>query len=132
MPVIDYEEVPAPAGFVVPEGMRVFKWPATGQSFSQNDTGKPVDCGHYADKVVQVTASNFNGSTVTIQGSLHLDPAAAVYATVREPAAGAAVTYTAAGLNQILENVSLIRPSVTAATPTGLVVLLLLSTPARR
>lgn len=135
MAVIDYEQVQAPAGSVIPEGTKIFKWPATGQTFEADDTGKPLDCGHYADKVVQVFVAGggatFNGSTTTIQGTVDPNPATAVYASLHEPG-GNALAYTAAGLNQVLENPAMIRPAVTAATPTGLVILVHLSTGARR
>ena len=135
MAVIDYEEVQPPAGFVVPSGTKIFKWPKTGQAFTEDDTGKPLPCGHYADKVVQVyvagDGATFNGATTTIQGALHPDPAAAVYASLHEPG-GNALAYTAAGLNQVLENAESIRPAVTVADPTGLVILVHLYTSARR
>lgn len=135
MAEIGYEELAPPTGSDIPAGTRIFKWPAAGQAFQVNDTGVPLDCGHYADKVVQVyvagAGATFNGCTVTVEGALHADPAAAVYATLHEPG-GNALSYTAAGLNQVLENAGKVRPRVTAATPTGLVILVHLGSPARR
>ena len=85
--------------------LALFKWLA----MAAGDTGQPISCGAYPDKTVHVLGTF--GGTVTIQGTL--DPAAGTYATLNDPQ-GNALTYTAEKIENVLEHVYLIRPSVGA------------------
>jgi len=89
-------------------GVWLIKW--TGLH-STNDTGAPFACSNYADKSIQVVGT-FGGATVTIQGSNVVD--SPVYATLND-GVGTALTFTSAGIKQILENTYWIRPYITGA-----------------
>lgn len=91
------------------------------------DTGRPVNISAFNDKSVQLGAgaSNANGgiwggSTTIIQGTndkrgdpQDADHANAAWVTLHDPL-GNNLSFTAAGLKQILENVRWIRPSQSA------------------
>jgi len=79
-------------------------------ALANTDTGQPVEYGFYSDRSVQVTGTFGSGGSVTIQGS---NDGGTTWATLLDPA-GAALTFTAAGLRQIVTLPALIRPIVTA------------------
>ena len=84
-----------------------------------NDDGSPVE-SPLADRSVQVTAT-FSGSTVTIQGSND----GTNCETITDPL-GSALTFTGAGLKQILQYTKFIRPIATGGTGTNFVVTLVM------
>jgi len=86
-----------------------------------NDTGSPVPNASYSDRSVQVTGT-FGGSTVTIQGS---NDGGTTWATLND-SAGVALTFTSAGLREILQVTGLIRPIVTGGSGTPNIILLII------
>lgn len=78
------------------------KWTLTGT----ND-GEPLLASQWADRSVQVgvTGDNFNAGTVIIEGSND----GTTWTNISNPA-GSALSFTAAGLKQILENTAYVRP----------------------
>lgn len=81
----------------------LFTWAALATS----DTGTPVNSSAFADRSVQVNGT-FGGSTVTIEGSND-----GVNYTTLTDTAGAALSFTVAGIRQILQITRYIRPLVT-------------------
>lgn len=65
----------------------------------------------YADRSVQVTGTFGVGGTLVIQGSNESTPTTA--ATLNDPSV-TALSFTAAGIKQVLEQARSIRPNVTA------------------
>lgn len=87
----------------------IFQWSAVPNA----DTGTPLPFSKYADRSVQVSGTFGAGGTVVLQGSNN----GTTYATLTDPQ-GNALSFTAAGLEQITEIVRFIRPSVTAGDGT--------------
>jgi hypothetical protein len=77
------------------------------------ETGDPLPFTKYADRSVQVSGTFGAGGTVVVQGSNN----GTNYHTLTDPQ-GNALSFTAAGLEQITEVVKFIRPSVTAGDGT--------------
>lgn len=86
----------------------VVKWEGLG--IGGSNVGAPIDLPNYPDKSIQVVGV-FGGATVTIEGSNI--PGVPVYSTLND-AEGVALTFTSAGLKQVLENTYWIRPVVTS------------------
>ena len=84
----------------------------TWTSVATGDTGKPVESTGFSDRSVQVTGT-FGGATCTIEGSND----GSTWATLSDPA-GAALTFAATGLKQILQITRYMRPSVAAGAGT--------------
>jgi hypothetical protein len=87
---------------------------------STNTTGTPVELAKYTDKSVHIYGT-FDTTTVLIEGSndpranpKHVDHASAVWATLPDPQ-GNAISKTAAGLEQVLDNTKWIRPNLSVA-----------------
>lgn len=74
------------------------------------DTASPVDISHWPDRTVGVMGT-FGGTTITIQGSMNDSD----YATLKDNA-GAALSFTTAGIRFIVENPFYIKPVVTGGT----------------
>lgn len=74
------------------------------------NTGEAVAMGEYADRSVQVTGTFGTGGSVSLQGS---NDDGATWVTLTDPA-GSAVTFTGAGLKQVLQSTQKLRCSVTA------------------
>lgn len=87
---------------------------------ASGDIGDPVDYVGHADRTVQVIG-DFNGATVTLQGSLDGDN----WATLND-AQGQPMTFTQAGIEAVTEIVLFIRPVVTGGSASDISVYLLL------
>lgn len=86
-------------------GLLLVKW----LDLAANDTGQPFVCAAYADKTVQLLGTF--GGNMLIEGSMDIDPATAVYATLNDPQGNALSAISAAKIENVLEHVYLIRPS---------------------
>lgn len=102
----------------VQDRTKVLAW----EGLTTNDTGRPLNIGLWADKSVHFLGNFGSGATVVLQGSndpranpAHADHASAEWVTLTDPQ-GNALSKTAAGLEQVMENVWWIRPSVTGGT----------------
>lgn len=94
--------------------VRVIKW----ADMANGESGEPLLIPWRADKTVQVFGEFGEGGSVTIQGSNDLMTSdSKTFATLHK-ADLSALTYTAAGIDVILENCNLIRPTVTAGDET--------------
>ena len=90
-------------------GHMTYKW----EGITENDEGAAVEHPNMADKSVQVGLTGgaaFGGGNIPIEGSLN----GTDWVTLTDPQ-GNALTFTAAGLEQITEAVRYIRPG----SPTG-------------
>lgn len=86
-------------------GITLKRWVLT----TADGTGDALPIPIHPDKAVQVSGT-FGGATCLIEGSLN----GTTWETLRDPA-GAALSFTAAGLKQILETVAFIRPRLSVA-----------------
>lgn len=86
-------------------GVNVTTWAA----IPNGNSGLPQNCASYNDKCVQVTGT-FASATFSIEGSND----GVTYFALHDPA-GAALTFTSAGLKEILENPVYIRPGLSSA-----------------
>lgn len=82
------------------------------------DSGSSVDTADMADRSVQVTGT-FGGASVSLEGSND----GATWFVLNDPL-GAAITFTSAGLRQVLEITRYVRPVVTGGAGSGLTVTL--------
>ena len=82
------------------------------------DVGQPLQRVDLSDRSVQVTGA-FAGATIVLEGSND----GANYFTLSSPA-GAALSFTAAGLMQVNEPVAFVRPHVTSGSGASLTVTL--------
>ena len=89
-------------------GLKLVKWLA----LAANDTGQPFVCAAYPDKTVQLVGTF--GGNVLIEGTMNLDLANAVYATLNDPQGNALSAISAAKIENVLEHVYAIRPSAGA------------------
>ena len=89
------------------EGITLIKW--TGMQ--DTDTGVPFAFPHQKDRTTQVFGTFGTGGTVLIEGSL--EPTPSTYATLNDPQ-GNALSFAAARIEAVLENVTNIRPRVSA------------------
>uniref|UniRef100_A0A6M3IMA3 Uncharacterized protein n=1 Tax=viral metagenome TaxID=1070528 RepID=A0A6M3IMA3_9ZZZZ len=95
------------------KGVIIFKWtPLT----STNTTGNPIEVPEYTDKTVQVYGT-FDSGTVTIQGSNDVE-GSPTYFTLNDPSS-AALTFTSARGEAILENPRIIQPVLSGAGGTA-------------
>ena len=88
-------------------------WQWTGLTKTTDDDGEPLSLPHYADRSVQVKGTFGTGGTVIIEGSNDRKSDSPTYSQLHDPQ-GNALSFTAAGIEQILEGCYLIRPRVTA------------------
>ena len=79
---------------------------ATWTALATSDTGKPVVGVGLSDRSFQASGT-FGGATVVLQGSNN----GTDWVTLTDPA-GAAVSFTSAGLKQVLQVTKYMRPSV--------------------
>jgi hypothetical protein len=89
----------------------MFKWLAMALA----DTGQPVYLPVDADKSIQVVGTLGAAGACTIEGS-NMD-GTPTYAALNNPQ-GTALTFTALGIKEILENTYLVRPNITAGDGT--------------
>jgi len=94
-------------------GMILVKW--EGLTKATDDTGEPFICPHFADKSVQLIGTLGAAGACTIEGSNMKD--SPTYATLSDPQ-GNALVLTTLKIEQVLENVYLVRPSITAGDAT--------------
>ena len=92
-------------------------WQWTGLTKTTDDTGDPLNLAPFADRSVQVKGTFGTGGTVIIEGSNDREGDTPIYAPLVDPQ-GNAVSFEAAGIEQILETSYLIRPRVTAGDGT--------------
>lgn len=93
------------------------KWTFDGTT----QTGDAVEAMSYADRSIQVSGSGFGGSTLTVEGSNNsTNGVDGDWVTLTDPA-GAALTFTAVGLKQILQVTRYIRTKVTGGAATNIV-----------
>jgi hypothetical protein len=85
---------------------------------ANSDTSVPVELTDYADRSVQVTGT-FGGATITLEGSND----GTNYVTLRDPQ-GVALSFTAAGLKQVMETTLYVRASITGGAGSTLTVTL--------
>jgi hypothetical protein len=78
-----------------------------------DDTGDAQVTAHYADKTVTVTGTFGASGSVTLQGSND----GSIWHTLVDPQ-GNDLTFTAAGIEQVLENPLYLRPIVTVGDGT--------------
>lgn len=77
------------------------------------NTGAPILMSTFSDRSVQVSGTFGAGGTVLLEGSND----GTTYATLTDPA-GAAISFTAAGLKQVLHITKYMRPRVSAGDGT--------------
>jgi hypothetical protein len=94
-------------------GMILVKW--EGLTKATDDTGEPFICPHFADKSVQLIGTLGAAGACTIEGSNMKD--SPTYATLSDPQ-GNTLVLTSLKIEQVLENVYLVRPSITAGDGT--------------
>jgi len=94
-------------------GVILVKW--EGLTKATDDTGEPFICPHFADKSVQLIGTLGAAGACTIEGSNMKD--SPTYATLSDPQ-GNALVLTTLKIEQVLENVYLVRPSITAGDAT--------------
>lgn len=89
------------------------------------DTGVEVGFADFADRSVQVSGT-FGGATITLEGSNN----GTDWVGLRDPQ-GVAISFTAAGLKQVLESTLLVRPVITggAASSVNVTLLMRLTSP---
>lgn len=86
-------------------------WQWTG--LANGDSGDPLNKPSFADRSVQVKGTFGTGGTVIMEGSNDRETDTPTYAPLVDPQ-GNAISFTSAGIEQILESTYLIRPRVTA------------------
>lgn len=91
------------------KGIHECKWTLKGTTVGN---GAVLDAPNLPDKSVHVHGV-FGGGTVIIQGS-NAPASASVYHTLNDPSQNA-LSFTTSGVEQILENVRLVRPRFSAA-----------------
>ena len=89
------------------EGVTLVKW----AGLQNTDTGVPFVCPYQNDRTVHVIGTFGTGGTMLIEGSLEVTPTG--YATLNDPQ-GNALSFAAARIESVLENVTNIRPRVSA------------------
>ncbi len=95
-------------------GTKIFKW--TG--LANGATGAPLRLPAFPDKTVQVYGTFGSGGSITIEGSNdNLGDASPNFATCHK-IDNSALTFSTAGICELIENPNLIRPHVTAGDGT--------------
>ena len=102
-------------------GTKIVTW-----TLNDGDDGAPFVSPVFADKSAQVEGTFGSGGTVKIQGSNYTT--APLYEVLNDPQ-GSALSFTTAGLRQVLENSYLVRPIVTAGSGVTVVVKMQFVTP---
>ena len=86
-------------------GVQIFGW----MDMAKGDVGQGLALPRLADKTVQFLGT-FDSATATLKGACH--PTDPTYATLNDADDGAALSFTAAGIKQVLENPYLIPAAV--------------------
>lgn len=87
---------------------------------ANGDVGAPVSKPEYADRSVQVFGTFGTGGTLILQGSNEGDDsqsAPTTYATLTDQG-GTNLSFTGAGLKQVLQNTNWVRPNCSAGDGT--------------
>lgn len=104
------------------EKVRYATWDLTGKTVIATDEILPVELPAHADRSVQLLGT-FGGSTVVVEGSNVDQPVtttASDWTTLSDPQ-GNALSFTAAGIKQVLEVTKWIRVRVSAGTSTSVI-----------
>src|SRR3990170_2252557 len=104
------------------DNVRIVLWETMGNAdtgVGVDGTGSTIQLPGFADRTVQV-AGTFGGATVTVQGSND----GTNWATLRDPQ-GADLTFTVAGIKQVLEVTRHIRATTSGGAGTDVDVTLL-------
>ena len=121
MAVIPYEIISTP---YEASGTILVRWLTLTDDGS--DTGQPFVCPAFADKSIQLIGTLGAAGQCTIEGSNM--PSTPTYATLNDMQ-GQALVMVALGIETVLENTYLVRPSITAGDgTTDLDVYMLVST----
>jgi hypothetical protein len=86
------------------------KWLA----MANGDTGAAIELGNWADRSIQITGTFGAGGSVSLQGS---NDGGTTWVTLTDQA-GSALTFTSAGLRQVLQLTHMVRMTVTAGDGT--------------
>ena len=78
------------------------------------DAGTPIEFPLLSDRSVQVTGTFGSGGTVVLEGS---NDGGTTWTTLKDPF-GTALSFTAAGLSQVVEGALQMRPRITAGDGT--------------
>ena len=97
-------------GVINRKGMTEHAETVTYTGMATNDTGYPIKLTDYADRTVQVDGT-FGGATIVWEGSND----GTNYFTLSDPN-GVALSFTAAGLKQVVESCLYQRPKVTGGS----------------
>lgn len=92
------------------DSIAIYSWPLL---TTTDTTGAPIGIVAFADRCVQVTGTFGSGGSISVQGSND----GTNYAILKN-AQGTAVTFTAAGIQQVVELPRYMRPIVTAGDGT--------------
>lgn len=94
-------------------------------TLANGDVGEAIGMEGWSDRSVQASGTFGSGGSVSLKGSNNNS----TYEILRDPAS-VALTFTSAGLKQVLENTRVIRPECTAGDgTTAIVVSVLLTRP---
>ncbi len=91
---------------------------------TESDTATSVEVPQRADKTIQVSGNFGTNGDIHVEGSL--DPDKIVWSDLVDPQ-GNTITFLAAGIETILENVIAIRPTVAAGTGVAVTIRILMS-----
>lgn len=84
------------------------------------DTGDAIELPWYADRTIQVVATNYGSATLVIQGSLD----GSNWVTLADPQGNAMSFTSGVKMETVLENTRYIRPVTSGGTGTDLTVIL--------
>ena len=93
-------------------GHGIYSW----AGMALGDTGKPVGASGAGDRTVQVEGTFGVGGTVLIEGTLNMT----TWYPLHDPF-GSLLSFTAAGMKAILENVIAVRPNVSGGDGSTLI-----------
>lgn len=94
-------------------------------AITESDTCTAVSFPGARDKTVQVKGT-MGGATITLEGSLD-DDIAGTYAGLTDPQ-GNAISFTAAGIESVMENTNWIKPVTASGSSSSVTVTLLVGT----
>lgn len=83
-------------------------------AMANGDTGAAIELGNYQDRTIQITGTFGTGGSVSLQGS---NDGGTTWVTLTDQA-GSALTFTSAGLRQVLQLTQKVRLTVTAGDGT--------------
>lgn len=93
------------------DGAWLYKWPA----LANGDVGSPLIFPSHSDRSVHVKGTFGAGGTCLIEGTLEITPA--TWSTLNDPQ-GNLLSFTTEKIEAVLENVTCIRPRVSAGDGT--------------